>query len=209
MKQAMINYTQNDKCDEFYTPRYGVIPLLKYIPKHVKNIWCPCDTEESNIVKVLKEAGYNVTCSHISEGIDFLDQNLTGKAYDMIITNPPYSNKDDFIQRCYDLGMPFALLLPLTTLEGTRRGDMFRKYGINTIVFDKRIDFQDEEEKKEYNKYVREHNKKAKEFNKNNPEEEQLELLKPKGSTWFNTSWFMWNGIGHGIDKMYFEKLIK
>ena len=39
--------------DECYTPQYGIIPILKYLPKD-KIIWCPCDTENSEYVKVLK-----------------------------------------------------------------------------------------------------------------------------------------------------------
>lgn len=59
----------------------------------------------------------------------------------MIITNPPYSLKDEFIKKCYEYGKPFCLLLPLTSLEGIKRGEMFRKNGIELVVLDKRIDF--------------------------------------------------------------------
>ena len=59
----------------------------------------------------------------------------------MIITNPPYSLKDDFLKKCYEYKKPFCLLLPITSLEGTERGNMFRENGIEVIVFDKRIEF--------------------------------------------------------------------
>ena len=39
--------------------------------------------------------------------------------FDCIITNPPFSLKQEFLQRCYELGKPFALLLPLTTFESS------------------------------------------------------------------------------------------
>jgi len=32
--------------NEFYTPEYAITPILKHIPKGVKTIWCPCDTEQ-------------------------------------------------------------------------------------------------------------------------------------------------------------------
>ena len=35
MKQAMINYMQNIKNDELYTPEYAIKPLLKYLPKNI------------------------------------------------------------------------------------------------------------------------------------------------------------------------------
>lgn len=37
MKQAMINYIQNEKNDELYTPLNAIIPLLKYLPDDKKS----------------------------------------------------------------------------------------------------------------------------------------------------------------------------
>lgn len=51
------------------------------------------------------------------------------------------SLKDKFIKKCYEYNKPFALLLPLTALEGIQRGKMYREHGISVIVLDKRIDF--------------------------------------------------------------------
>ena len=31
MKKALINYIQNEKFDDIYTPSYAIKPLLKYI----------------------------------------------------------------------------------------------------------------------------------------------------------------------------------
>ncbi len=61
--------------------------------------------------------------------------------FDMIITNPPYSFKDEFIAKCYEYGKPFCLLLPITSLEGIERGRMYRKNGIELLVFDRRCNF--------------------------------------------------------------------
>jgi hypothetical protein len=60
---------------------------------------------------------------------------------DAIVTNPPFSFKQQFLERCYGLGKPFALLLPLTTFETSKRQEMFEKYGVQVIFFDKRINF--------------------------------------------------------------------
>ena len=62
--------------------------------------------------------------------------------FDCIITNPPYSIKDQFIKRCYELNKPFLLLLPLTALEGKERNKLYKKYGLEIIVLDKRINFR-------------------------------------------------------------------
>ena len=48
--------------------------------------------------------------------------------------------KDEFIERCYQLNKPFALLLPITALEGTKRHTLF-KNGIGLVALDKRCDF--------------------------------------------------------------------
>lgn len=137
MKEALKN---SKPFDELYTPEYAVEPILKYIPRQVKTIWCPCDTMQSKIIKVLLLAGYDVIPSHIEQGKDFLNY-VPERDYDMILTNPPYSTKDKMLARAYELGKPFAFLLPLTALEGIKRGEMFRKNGVGVVVLDQRIDF--------------------------------------------------------------------
>lgn len=138
MKQCLINYIKNEKNDELYTPEYAIISLLKYIPKD-KIIWECTDYGGSNITKVLKENGYNVISTHISN-FDFL-KDYPNFNFDIIITNPPYSLKYVFLKKCYEYNKPFALLLPLTALEGINRGNFYSKYGIELLVYDRRINF--------------------------------------------------------------------
>lgn len=138
MKKALIDYMQNEKNDELYTPKYAVTPLLKYLPKD-KIIWECTDFGESNITKILKENNYNVISTN-KENFDFLIDNASFD-FDIIITNPPYSLKDEFISKCYEYKKPFCLLLPITSLEGIKRGKMFRKNGIELLVFDRRCNF--------------------------------------------------------------------
>lgn len=138
MKKTMIDYMKNVKNDELYTPEYAIKPLLKYLPKN-KIIWECTDYGSSNITKVLRNNGYKVVNTNKAE-IDFIQDNVDFK-FDMIITNPPYSLKDEFIKRCYEYGKPFCLLLPITSLEGIERGKMFRKHGIELLVFDRRCNF--------------------------------------------------------------------
>ncbi len=52
MKKAMIDYIQNPKNDELYTPEYAIKPLLKYLPQNI-TIWECTDNGSSNISKLL------------------------------------------------------------------------------------------------------------------------------------------------------------
>lgn len=61
--------------DEFYTPVYAVLPIIKYL-KPNSNVWCPFDTEDSNFVKLLRQAGHNVVATHIENGVDFFDTEI-------------------------------------------------------------------------------------------------------------------------------------
>ena len=135
MKTALIRSKIND---EIYTPEEAILPLLNYLPKNI-TIWECTDFGESNITKVLKNNGYKVISSHKAD-IDFLTD-VPEFDFDMIITNPPYSIKDAFIEKCYSYKKPFALLLPITALEGVKRGELYRKYGIELLVLDRRINF--------------------------------------------------------------------
>ena len=145
MKKAMIDYMKNVKNDELYTPEYAIIPLLKYLPNNIV-IWECTDFGKSNITKILKQNGYKVITTH-KNNFDCLTDTPNFQ-FDMIITNPPYSLKDEFLEKCYEYKKSFALLLPLTSLEGINRGKMYRENGIELLVFDRRCNFIYDNDKK-------------------------------------------------------------
>ena len=124
----------NVKSDEYYTPPYAVLPLLEYLPKD-KIIW-ECTDTSGSISSFLKDNGYEV----VSTEDNFLLYNRPKG--DIIVTNPPYSIKTEFLEHAYELGIPFAFLLPITALEGFKRQEMYRRYGISLILFNKRIQFR-------------------------------------------------------------------
>lgn len=118
--------------DEIYTPDYALEPLLPFIQKEWV-IW-ECAYGNGALANHLKRRGFNV----IGGGEDFLQNK---RECDVIITNPPYSNKERFLKRAYELNKPFAFLMPLTALEGKKRGELYKKYGIQLIIPNCRIDF--------------------------------------------------------------------
>ena len=128
--------------DEFYTPNYAIEPLLKYIPKK-STIWCPFDTEESNFVKILKEQGYKVFNSHISNGFDFFDvKKEKCQSFDYIISNPPYSLKTEVFKKLFELERPFAMLVGVVGIfESKNRFNMFKDNEFEIMYFNKRISY--------------------------------------------------------------------
>ena len=128
--------------DELYTPNEAIEMILEFIPKNVKTIWECTAIKESKIVDVLIKNGYNVITTHIEDGFDFFD--FEPDQYDMIITNPPYSLKNQFLKRAFNLKKPFMFLLPTTTLEGIERGKMFNENKIQLLIPNKRFNFKPE-----------------------------------------------------------------
>jgi hypothetical protein len=139
MIKAKIDYSQNGPNDEYYTPTIAAEMILPFIPKHVTRIWECTAIKESKIVTVLRENGYSVIATHIEGGFDFLK--FEPADYDLIISNPPFSIKDKFLQRAFSLKKPFMFLLPITSLEGVKRGKMYRENGIQLLIPDKRFSF--------------------------------------------------------------------
>jgi hypothetical protein len=123
--------------DEYFTPPEAVKPLLRFIPTD-KVLWCPFDKATSSYVRVFKEAGYRVLHSHIDEDKNFFFYEPE-EPYDIIVSNPPFSIKDDILRRLTELNKPYAMLLPLPTLQGQKRFDDL--IGSEALIFDKRINF--------------------------------------------------------------------
>ena len=124
--------------DEVYTPDYAIKPILKYINDKKYTIWCPFDTEESEYVHLLRVAGHTVIVSHIDTGKNFFYYEPK-EDYDYIISNPPFSIKDDILKRLYELNKPYAMLMPLPTLQGIKRFPYIKDCQI--LIFDRRINF--------------------------------------------------------------------
>ena len=143
--EAKKDFMERGSFDELYTPEEAVEMIIPFIPKNVKTIWECTAIKESKIVKVLKEYGYKVITSHINNDKDFFK--YEPKEYDMIITNPPYSLKDKFLERAFQLNKPFMFLLPITTLEGKKRGKMFNENKIQLLIPNKRFNFIPEKKK--------------------------------------------------------------
>jgi hypothetical protein len=139
--KEMKNWLSKNKFDlkdELYTPPILVEPIINQLKKK-KTIWCPFDTEDSEFVIQLKEAGHDVIYSHIIYGQDFF--NYEPDEYDIIISNPPYSKKLQVLQRLYSLEKPFAILLGLPILNYQVIGNFFLDKKLQLLIVDKKVSF--------------------------------------------------------------------
>ena len=138
--KGYLTAATTNESNEMYTPYYAVEPILKYIPKD-KKIWCPFDKEWSAFYQSFKRGGYNVIRSHLDDGKDFFEYQPYD--YDIIVSNPPFSIKDKILERLYSLNKPFAILLPMNSLQGKSRYKFF-KQGVQLLTFDQRIGYHNQ-----------------------------------------------------------------
>ena len=102
--------------DSFATPAYAIDLLIPFIPKHLTACWEPA-YGGGKISRQLRKAGYTVFESDLksddpSKIFNFITgENKTLPENILIITNPPFSIKDLFIEKCFEYGVPFAMLI--------------------------------------------------------------------------------------------------
>lgn len=136
-KEILYSSGGNDEC---MTPGYAVEPLLKYIPKGAV-VWCPFDTPESAFVRVLRPACGAIVASHISTGGDFFNPWTEPSVWDIMISNPPFTNKRKIFERALSFGKPFALLMSNTWLNDAAPKQLFMEKDLQLLMFDKRIEY--------------------------------------------------------------------
>lgn len=133
-KKLMYSAGKNDEC---YTPAYAVKPILEYIPEN-KIVWCPFDTAESEFVKQISLIN-PVVYSHIDAGQDFFE--YEPDEWDMIVSNPPFTNKRKFFERALSFNKPFALIMTNTWLNDSAPKQLFETKDLQLLMFDKRMRF--------------------------------------------------------------------
>lgn len=102
MDNKKLNKAKRVKDDEFYTPYeqfecWLKICLLDKLENKI--IYCPCDAEWSNIVKVLQDYKYVLKYKElIYTSDDFRTHDDLFRKCDVVITNPPFSLSREFYQ---------------------------------------------------------------------------------------------------------------
>lgn len=124
--------------DACQTPAWAIDPLLPHLPMEWM-IWEPA-AGEGILVEAFYDASRQVTGSDLLTGENFFGYQPA--SWDCIVTNPPYSIKYLWLKYCYELGRPFALLLPVETLGAKAAQELFDKHGVEVIFLDRRVNFK-------------------------------------------------------------------
>lgn len=135
-KDALYSKGKNDECN---TPKYGVLPILKYIPKSAV-VWCPFDKVDSEFVIEISKTN-KVIYSHIDNGQDFYFYEPK-EHWDVIVSNPPFTAKRKIFERALSFNKPFALIMSLTYLNDSAHVKLFKDVNFQLLLFDKRIKYK-------------------------------------------------------------------
>lgn len=152
MKSSLLSLMTNDsdiKNDHYQTPDEALYPLLRTIRYHTScfasgsaNVYDPaCGAR--NIVRFFQNLGYASYGSDILEGADFFEIKEMIPRMDMIITNPPYSLKDRFLEHALSFKIPVAFLMNLNSLGTARRQKIFQKNKLQLILLGGRTHYLD------------------------------------------------------------------
>lgn len=147
---AGMSTTRERVQDDYYATPYQATEMLLDEVKFSGNFLEPC-VGGGHIVDVIKkyypdECVYGVDL--VDRGYpntlvaDFLTHDFLEQKFDNVVTNPPYSLAQEFLEKSMEVvndGGKIAMFLKIQFLEGAKRRDMFKKYPPKYIyVFSKR-----------------------------------------------------------------------
>lgn len=137
--------------DTFQTPNYAVDLLIPFIPKDILRVW-ECSAGGGKIANVLLKNHFYVSqtdirlVGYISKVHNFISdgypepiqQWIEYKNKFCIITNPPFSIKEQFIEKAFEYKVPFAFLI---NMDYSLQMCNWIRRGCQRIIPDRRIDF--------------------------------------------------------------------
>ena len=123
------NGSKKRAAHDFYpTPPEVTIALMDFLrlPKFA-HVWEPA-SGEGDMAQALVSLGYCVEISDIMMGdqFDFLKMEMPEYTH-WIITNPPFSQSEQFIRRAAEFGIPFAFLLKAQYWHAEKRRKLYEE----------------------------------------------------------------------------------
>lgn len=137
MSKKPRNSSKDPGRDLCYTPPYAVEPLLPYVP--IEWVLWESARGEGHIEYKLLHEGYSVIATDLNCGYDFFQ--FQPSAFDMQLTNPPYSIKVAWLERSYALSRPFALLMQVDTMGLKGAQELFQQHGAQVVYLNERVDY--------------------------------------------------------------------
>ena len=132
--------------NNFQTPLYALDLIVPYIPKKTRLILEPAAGQMRLVDYLRNKYEFRVTAQDLYPVREdcFLGDFLQFKKKDVgdidcVVTNPPFSLKFEFITKCLELGVPFALLIPFDMCGFLH--DKFKNDGLGAIIPNRRIDY--------------------------------------------------------------------
>lgn len=133
----------SQKMDRCNTPAYALEPLLPFLVCH-RIVWEPA-AGTGNIMHAIAPPVDSVIATDIHGAYARPPRNFFDwqpERWDVIVTNPPYSIKFDWLARCYALGKPFALLVPVEMIGAQSAQRLMEKYGSEMLLLNRRVNFE-------------------------------------------------------------------
>jgi hypothetical protein len=127
--------------DQYETPAWATRALVPHIPERVRNIWEPACGSGKMVAELSRT--HSVGGTDIQSGEDFFS--TQGYGGDAIITNPPYSIAQEFIEHALELTMAqsgfVAMLLRCDFDHAKTRRHLFSNHAAfaKKLVLTKRI----------------------------------------------------------------------
>lgn len=115
--------------DLYETPEWAVKAFLKLVP--IRKDWKylePCRASG----RFYNEMPIGSAWAEIREGVDYL--NTEYNRVDCILTNPPYSLAQEFVEKGHKDADVIIMLLRLGFLESIRREEFWKEYGLDHLV---------------------------------------------------------------------------
>ena len=132
---ATFNNNTFKKDDAYMTPKHVWEDIIDYIPKD-KIIYEPFYGDGKS-GEYLKELG----CKHvIHEEIDFYE-NYNKLEYDLIVSNPPFSDCKNILTKLKEVNKPFILIMPSSKINTQYVRENYKNTSLQLIIPRKRISF--------------------------------------------------------------------
>ena len=105
--------------------------LIEKLPNNEDLKYYDCACGNKAIVNVMIHNGFDCIGTDLytqSAFVDYLKDEIPN--HDFIITNPPFNQANEFLQKAYDSKKPFLMLLPIDCLGTKKKHLMFHMYGV-------------------------------------------------------------------------------